>query len=330
MKVTILDDYHDTLRTLPCFAKLEGQEVSIWNDHVQDTDVLAERLKDTEALVLIRERTKICTLLLERLPHLRLISQRSVWPHIDIDTCTRLGIVVSSNMHTDTPSYATAELTWGLILAAARQIPQQMAALKAGRWQIGVGTTLRGKTLGLYGWGRIAHAVAGYGRAFGMEVTVWASEASRERALREGFAVAKSKHDFFEQCDIVSLHMRLVDETRHIVTAHDLARMKPTALLVNTSRAPLIEPGALVAALQSGRPGWAAVDVYEQEPITDPNHPLLAMDKVVATPHIGYVSHEEYEIQFADIFDQILAYAAGAPINVVNPDVMKRPRSAIR
>jgi D-3-phosphoglycerate dehydrogenase / 2-oxoglutarate reductase len=331
MKVAILDDYHDTLRTLPCFAKLEGQEVSIWNDHVQDTDVLAERLKDTEALVLIRERTKIRTLLLERLPHLRLISQRSVWPHIDIDTCTRLGIVVSSNMHTDTPSYATAELTWGLILAAARQIPQQMAALKAGRWQIGVGTTLRGKTLGLYGWGRIAHAVAGYGRAFGMEVTVWAREASRERARREGFAVAKSKRDFFEQCDIVSLHMRLVDETRHIVTAHDLARMKPTGLLVNTSRAPLIEPGALVAALQAGRPGWAAVDVYEQEPITDPNHPLLAMDKVVATPHIGYVSHEEYEIQFADIFDQILAYAAGAPINVVNPDVLKRPpRSAIR
>jgi D-3-phosphoglycerate dehydrogenase / 2-oxoglutarate reductase len=330
MKVAILDDYHDTLRMLPCFAKLEGQEVSIWNDHVQDTDVLAERLRDTEALVLIRERTQIRTPLLERLPRLRLISQRSVWPHIDIDTCTRLGIVVSSNMHADTPSYATAELTWGLILAAARQIPQQMAALKAGRWQIGVGTTLRGKTLGLYGWGRIAHAVAGYGRAFGMNVMVWASQASRERARQEGFAVAQSKAALFEQCDIVSLHMRLVDATRHIVTADDLARMKPTALLVNTSRAPLIEPGALVAALQAGRPGWAAVDVYEQEPVTDTNHPLLAMDKVVATPHIGYVSREEYEIQFTDIFDQILAYAAGAPINVVNPGVLKwAPRAAI-
>jgi D-3-phosphoglycerate dehydrogenase len=289
---------------------------------VQDTDVLAERLRDTEALVLIRERTKIRTPLLERLPHLRLISQRSVWPHIDIDTCTRLGIVVSSNMHTDTPSYATAELTWGLILAAARQIPQQMAALKAGRWQISVGTTLRDKTLGLYGWGRIAHVVAGYGRAFGMNVMVWAREASRERAAREGFAVAQSKAALFEQSDVVSLHMRLVDATRHIVTAHDLARMKPTALLVNTSRAPLIEPGALVAALRAGRPGWAAVDVYEQEPVIDTNHPLLAMEKVVATPHIGYVSREEYELQFADIFDQILAYAAGAPINVVNPDAL--------
>jgi D-3-phosphoglycerate dehydrogenase len=322
MKVTILDDYHDTLRTLSCFAKLEGHEVSIWNDHVQDTDVLAERLRDTEALVLIRERTKIRTPLLERLPHLRLISQRSVWPHIDIDTCTRLGIVVSSNMHADTPSYATAELTWGLILAAARQIPQQMAALKAGRWQISVGTTLRDKTLGLYGWGRIAHVVAGYGRAFGMNVMVWARESSRERAAQEGFAVAQSKAALFEQSDVVSLHMRLVDATRHIVTAHDLARMKPTALLVNTSRAPLIEPGALVAALRAGRPGWAAVDVYEQEPVIDTNHPLLAMEKVVATPHIGYVSREEYELQFADIFDQILAYAAGAPINVVNPDAL--------
>jgi D-3-phosphoglycerate dehydrogenase len=257
-----------------------------------------------------------------------LISQRSVWPHIDIDTCTRLGIIVSSNMHADTPSYATAELTWGLILAAARQIPQQMAALKAGHWQIGVGTTLRGKSLGLYGWGRIARVVAGYGRAFDMNVMVWAREASRERAFQDGFAVADSRAVFFEQCDIVSLHMRLVDQTRHIVTAHDLARMKPTALLVNTSRAPLIEPGALVAALRAGRPGCAAVDVYEEEPITDPGHPLLAMDNVVVTPHIGYVSREEYEIQFADIFDQIVAYGAGAPINVVNPDVLERARRA--
>jgi D-3-phosphoglycerate dehydrogenase / 2-oxoglutarate reductase len=328
MKVTILDDYHDTLRTLPCFSKLAGHDVTIWNDHLQDTDALADRLRDTEALVLIRERTKIRTPLLERLPRLRLISQRSVWPHIDIDTCTRLGIVVSSSMHADTPSYATAELTWALILAAARQIPQQMAALKAGRWQIGVGTTLRGKTLGLYGWGRIAHVVAGYGRAFGMDVMVWAREASRERARQEGFAVAESKEAFFERCDVISLHMRLVDATRHIVTGDDLARMKPTALLVNTSRAPLIAPGALIAALRAGRPGLAAVDVYEEEPVTDRGHPLLAMDNVVATPHIGYVSREEYEIQFTDIFGQIVAYAAGAPINVVNADVMERRRDA--
>ena len=262
MNVTILDDYHDTLRTLPSFAKLAAHKVAIWNDHVEDIDALAERLKETEALVLIRERTKIRAPLIERLPRLRLISQRSVWPHIDVDACTRLGIVVSSDMHAGTPSYATAELAWALILAAVRQIPQQATALKAGRWQIGVGTTLRGKTLGLYGWGRIAHAVADYGRAFGMKVMVWARETSRERAHQEGFAVADSKAAFFEQSDVLSLHMRLVNATRHIVTAGDLARMKPTALLVNTSRAPLIEPGALVAALQAGRPGLAAVDVY--------------------------------------------------------------------
>jgi D-3-phosphoglycerate dehydrogenase len=327
MNVTILDDYHDTLRTLPCFAKLADHKVTIWNDHVQDIDVLAERLKETETLVLIRERTKIRAPLLDRLPKLRLISQRSVWPHIDIDACTRLGIVVSSDMHAGTPSFATAELTWALMLAAVRQIPQQAAALKAGRWQIGVGTTLRGKTLGLYGWGRIAHAVAGYGRAFGMNVMVWARETSRERARQEGFDVAGSKAAFFEQSDVLSIHMRLVDATRHIVTAGDLARMKPTALLVNTSRAPLIEPGALLAALRAGRPGLAAVDVYEQEPLTDPTDPLLLLPNVLATPHIGYVTREEYEIQFADIFDQIVAHAAGTPTNVVNPDVLGRMRT---
>jgi D-3-phosphoglycerate dehydrogenase / 2-oxoglutarate reductase len=326
MKVTILDDYHDTLRTLASFAKLADFEVSIWNDHVEDTDALATRLADAAALVLIRERTKIRTPLLERLPRLRLISQRSVWPHIDVDTCTRLGIVVSSDLHAGSPSYATAELTWGLVLAAARQIPRQAAALKAGRWQAGVGTTLRGKTLGLYGWGRIAQVVAGYGRSFGMNVLVWAREASRQRAHREGFAVAESKGAFFAACDVLSLHMRLVDATRHIVTAEDLARMQPTALLVNTSRAGLIEPGALVAALRRGRPGFAAVDVYEQEPVTDPRHPLLAMDNVVATPHIGYVTREEYEIQFAEVFEQIRAYAAGTPINVINPEVLTRAR----
>jgi D-3-phosphoglycerate dehydrogenase len=327
MNVTILDDYHDTLRTLACFAKLTDHKITIWNDHVQDIDVLAERLKETEALVLIRERTKIRGPLLERLPRLRLISQRSVWPHIDIDACSRLGIVVSSDARGDTPSYATAELTWGLILSAVRQIPQQAAALKAGRWQIGVGTTLRGKTLGLYGWGRIAHAVADYGRAFGVNVMVWAREASRERARQEGFAVAANKAALFEQSDVLSLHLRLVDATRHIVTAGDLARMKSTALLVNTSRAPLIEPGALVAALQAGRPGLAAVDVYEQEPLIDVADPLLLLPNVLATPHIGYVTREDYEFQFAEIFKQIVAYAAGTPINVVNPDVFGRARN---
>jgi len=322
MKITILDDYFDTLRTLDCFRRLAGHDVTVWNDHVQHIDVLAERLREAEVLVLIRERTKIRAPLIARLPRLRLISQRSVFPHIDVDACTARGIVVSSNQHPGTPSYAAAELTWGLVLAAMRRIPQQMAALKAGGWQIGVGDSLRGKSLGIYGYGRIGAAVAGYGRAFGMNLLVWAREASLARARADGYPTAASKAAFFEACDVLSLHMRLVDGTRGIVTADDLARMKPTALLVNTSRAPLIEPGALLAALKAGRPGMAAVDVYEEEPVRDPAYPLFALDNVVCTPHIGYVTRDEYELQFSDIFDQILAYAAGTPINVVNPQVL--------
>jgi D-3-phosphoglycerate dehydrogenase len=322
VKISILDDYFDTVRTLDCFAKLAGHDVKIWNDHVQDVDVLAERLRDTEALVLIRERTQIRAPLLERLPKLKLISQRSVYPHVDIDACTRLGIIVSSSQHADTPSYATAEFTWGLVLAAMRAIPQQMAALKAGQWQIGVGHTLRGKTLGIYGYGRIGAVVAGYGKAFGMKVLVWAREKALAQARADGYETASGKDAFFEQCDVLSLHMRLVDATRGIVTGADLARMKPTALLVNTSRAPLIEPNALVNALRAGRPGMAAVDVYEKEPLRDINDPLLKMDNLVCTPHIGYVTRDEYELQFTDIFDQIIAYAAGAPTNVVNPDAI--------
>ena len=322
MKITILDDYFDTVRTLACFHKLAGHEVTVWNDHVQDTDTLAARLKDTECLVLIRERTKIQAPLLERLPKLKLISQRSVYPHIDIDACTRRSVIVSSSQHAGTPSYATVELTWALILAAARQLPQQMASLKAGRWQIGVGTSLRGKTLGVFSYGRIGAAVAACGKAFGMNVMAWGREQSLARARAEGYATAGSKAEFFERCDVVSLHLRLVPATRHIVKAEDLARMKPSAMLVNTSRAPLIEPGALAAALRAGRPGYAAVDVFEEEPMRDPSFPLLQFEQVVATPHIGYVTREEYETQFTDIFDQILAYAAGKPINVVNPQVL--------
>jgi len=322
MNISILDDYHDTLRTLACFGKLAGHEVNIWNDHVEDVDTLAARLADTEALVLIRERTQVRAALLERLPGLRLISQRSVYPHIDVDACTRLGVIVSSGQHADTPSYATAELTWGLILAAMRRIPQQMNALRAGKWQAGVGSSLRGKTLGIFGYGRIGAVVAGYARAFGMRVLVWARDASLVRARADGYRAAASKQAFFEECDIISLHLRLNPATRGIVTGDDLARMKPTALLVNTSRAPLLEPGALVHALKAGRPGMAAVDVFEHEPLLDTRDPLLLMDNVVCTPHIGYVSREEYEIQFADIFDQINAYAAGTPINVVNPEVL--------
>ncbi len=322
MKIAILDDYHDTLRTLDCFAKLDGHDVTIWNDHLQDADALAERLADTQALVLIRERTKIEAAMLEKLSHLRLISQRSVYPHIDTEACTKAGVIVCSSLHSDTPSHATAELTWGLILAAMREIPQQMASLKAGNWQIGVGNSLRGRTLGIYGYGRISAVVANYGKTFGMKVLVWAREASRERAAADGLAVASSKEAFLEASDIVTLHMRLVDGTRGIVTAADLARMKPTALLVNTSRAGLVAPGALVEALRAGRPGMAAVDVFDAEPLRDSADPLLNMDNVICTPHIGYVTREEYELQFSDIFDQIIAYAAGAPINVVNPDAL--------
>jgi D-3-phosphoglycerate dehydrogenase len=325
MKISILDDYFDTIRTLECFKMLAGHEVEIWNDHVQDVDALADRLRETDVLVLIRERTQIRAPLLHRLPRLKLISQRSVYPHIDIDTCTQLGIVVSSSQHAGTPCYAAAELTWALALAAVRRLPQQVAALKAGQWQIGVGSSLRGKTLGIYGYGRIGRTVAGYGRAFGMHVLAWAREESLARARRDGYAAAASKEAFFSGCDVLSLHMRLVPATRGIVTAGDLALMKPTAVLVNTSRAGLIEPGALVAALKAGRPGMAAVDVYEEEPLRDTRHPLLAMDNVVCTPHIGYVTREEYEIQFAEIFEQIVAYVAGNPINVVNPTVLTAP-----
>jgi D-3-phosphoglycerate dehydrogenase len=234
-----------------------------------------------------------------------------------------MGVILSSSQHPGTPSYATAEMTWGLVLAAMRQIPQQMAGLKAGKWQVGVGTTLRGKTFGIYGYGRIGGAVAGYARAFGMNVVVWARPATLETARADGYTTAVSKEAFFAECDVISLHMRLVPATRHIVKAADLARMKSSALLLNTSRAPLIEPGALVEALRRGRPGMVAVDVYEDEPLLDTGHPLLNMDNVICTPHIGYVTRDEYELQFADIFDQITAYAAGTPINVINTDVLK-------
>ncbi len=324
MKISILDDYFDTIRTLQCFEKLNGHDVTIWNDHVQGVDELAERLRNAEVLVLIRERTKIHAPLLERLPDLKLISQRSVYPHIDVDDCTRLGVILSSDQHLGTPSYATAELAWGLIISAMRQIPQQMSSLKAGGWQIGVGNTLRGRTLGIFGYGRIGSTVAGYGKVFGMKVLVWASENSRARAEADGYDTAESKEAFFDQCDVISLHIRLYDSTRGIVTATDLARMKPTALIVNTSRAQLIEQDALVSALRAGRPGMAAVDVYEDEPMRDTDHPLFQMDNVVCTPHIGYVSREEYELQFSDIFDQILAYGAGEPINVINPKVLNQ------
>ncbi|MGE0718206.1 MAG: D-2-hydroxyacid dehydrogenase family protein [Alphaproteobacteria bacterium] len=322
MKIAILDDWFDTIRTLPCFAMLAGHDVTVWTDHVEDVDALAARLAEVDALVLIRERTAVRAALLERLPRLKLISQRSVFPHIDIPACTRQGVVVSSSQHEGTPCFAAAELTWALLLAAARQMPQQMASLRAGTWQMGVGTTLRGKTIGLWGYGRIAKAVAGYAQAFGMRVQVWARAATRERAAAEGLTAAPDKETFLATSDAVSLHMRLVPATRGIVSQDDLMGMKADSILVNTSRAGLIRPGALLAALRAGRPGTAAIDVFDVEPLTDTADPLLTHPRVVATPHIGYVTREEYQLQFTEIFDQILAFAAGKPINVVNPDVL--------
>src|SRR6058998_1240518 len=313
MNITILDDYQDTIRTLACFGKAAGHHVTIWNDHTKDVPMLAARLKDTEGLALIRERTPIRAPLLERLGKLRLISQTGVYPHLDVEACTRRGVIVSSYMAPGRPSYATAELTWGLIIAALRRIPQEIAALRAGKWQAyPIGTGLRGKALGIYGYGRIGAVVAGYGKAFGMKVLAWGREASLTKAREDGHAVAASKEALFAESDVLSLHLRLIDATRGIVTAADLARMKPTALLVNTSRAGLI----------AGRPGMAAVDVFEDEPVLGARHPLLAIDNVICTPHLGYVERDGLETMFSAVFDQILAYASGKPVNVVNPEVL--------
>ncbi len=322
MKIAILDDWFDTLRRLPCYSLLDDHEVTVWTDHAQDAGVLAERLADAEALVLIRERTTIRRELIEKLPKLRLISQRSVYPHIDITACSDHGVLVCSDLHADTPSYAAAELTWALVLAAMRQLPQQVESMRQGHWQCGVGHTVRGKIMGIFGYGRIGRVVAGYARAFGMRVLVWGRPESLRQACADGYDVAASKSAFFASCDVLSLHMRLVPATKGIVTAADLAAMKEGSLLVNTSRAGLIEPGTLVPALLAKRPAMAALDVFEQEPLTNTSNPLLTMPNVLCTPHIGYVTYEEWDLQFKDVFNQILAFAAGAPVNMVNPQVV--------
>ena len=320
MNIAVLDDYQDTIRTLNCFGKMAGHHVTIWKDHTKDVDVLAERLKDAQAIALIRERTPIRAPLLDRLDKLRLISQVGVFPHVDAEACTRRGVLISSSQMPGQPSYATAELTWGLVIAAVRRIPQEMAALRAGRWQAWpIGTGLRGKTLGILGYGKIGAVVAGYGKAFGMKVLVWGRPSTMEKARADGHALAPSREAFYAESDVVSLHVRLLPETRGMVTAADLALMKPTAVLVNTSRAGLVAPGALEAALKAGRPGLAAVDVFEDEPVLGATHPLLALDNAVCVPHLGYVERDSLEQMFTTIFDQILAYAAGRPINVMNP-----------
>lgn len=323
MKVHVLDDWFDTLRGLPCFARLAGHDVTVWTDHEPDPLRLADRVQEAEALVLFRERTQIGAALLDRLPNLRLISQRSVYPHVDVAACTRNGVLLCSNMHGDTPSYAAAELTLALMLASFRQLPQQVAAIRQGDWQMGVGRTLRGRVLGLYGYGRIAQAVETYATALGMQVQWWGSDAGRARARADGKRVADSREAFFATSDIISLHVRLKPETRGIITADDLARMRPRSLLVNTSRSGLIAPGALEAEIARGRI-LAAVDVFDTEPLRDKGHPLLVHPNVLPTPHIGYVTEDEFDLQFSDIFDQINAYAEGAPIHMINPEVWAR------
>ena len=324
MKVHILDDWFDTLRGLPCFRLLDGHEVTVWTDAAPDEATLAARLAGADCVVLFRERTAVTRSLLERLPDLRLISQRGAWPHVDVEACTERGVLLCSNTGADGVNYAAAELTFALILSALRQLPQQMASARAGNWQSGVGRTLRGRTLGLYGYGRIGRAVADYARAFGMPVLWWGSDEGRARAMAAGETVAESRAAFFAQSEVVSLHLRLTAQTRGIVTAEDLAQMAPRSVLVNTARAGLIAPGALLAGLDAGRPGMAAVDVFDTEPLTDAADPLLSHPNLIATPHIGFVTEDEFDRQFADIFAQVNAYAGGAPIHMVNPSVLGR------
>lgn len=318
MNIVIPDDYQNAVQGLDCFHKLSGHNVMIYQDAVKDTDILATRFKDADALVLIRERTPITRALLERLPRLKFISQtgRGI-PHIDLAACTKQGVAVATG--TGSP-YAPAELTWALVLASMRRLPQEVASMKAGLWQTTLGTGLHGRTLGIFGYGKIGSLVANYGRAFGMHVLVWGREGTIARAHAAGFETAASRRELFERSDVLSVHLKLSGETRGIVTANDLNEMKPTALFVNTSRAELVEPDALVEALRAGRPGFAAVDVYESEPVTE--HPLLQMDNVVCTPHLGYVEKDSYELYFNEAFDHLLAFFEGAPVTVINTDAL--------
>ncbi len=332
MNIIILDDYQDAVRKLPCAAMLEPLNAKVFTNTVKGIGQLSVRLKDADVLVLIRERTHFPRLLLEKLPKLKLISQTGrVGAHIDVDACTRLGIAVAEG--TGSP-VAPAELTWALIMAAMRRLPQYIGNLKHGAWQqsglkaasmppnFGIGMVLRGRTLGIWGYGKIGQMVAGYGRAFGMTVQVWGSESARERAVADGHLAASSCEAFFESSDVLSLHLRLAEATRGIVKLDALTRMKPTALLVNTSRAELIEEGALVSALNRGRPGMAAVDVFESEPILQ-GHPLLRLENAVCTPHIGYVEQDSYEMYFRAAFENVVNFVNKSPTNIVNPEALR-------
>ena len=325
MKVVVLDDYQDVVRRLSSFSLLGQQDVTVYNDSVTDLDTLVERLRDAEAIVLIRERTWITDELLAQLPRLRLISQTSSGVrHVDVEACTCRGVLITIGT---SGSLAPAELTWALIMASSRHLHAYSAELKRGSWQsatgLGLGRVVGGRTLGIWGYGRIGKIVAGFGRAFGMNVIIWGSDSSRSRAIADGLFAAQSQEEFFSQADVISIHLRLVEATLGIVTEADLTRMKHDALFVNTSRAGLVEPNALARSLRAGRPGLAAIDVFDDEPVSDALHPLLSMDNVLATPHIGYVEQDNYELYFGTAFDNILAFLSGEPDNMLNPEAIK-------
>jgi D-3-phosphoglycerate dehydrogenase len=332
MNIVILDDYQDAVRKLDCAAKLDAYQAKVYTNTVKGIGQLSVRLKDADVIVLVRERTQITRALVEKLPRLKLIAQTGrVGAHIDVQACTERGIAVCEGVGSPV---APAELTWALIMASMRRLPQYIGNLKHGAWQqsglkagsmppnFGLGNVLRGKTLGIWGYGRIGQLVADFGKAFGMQVNVWGSQESRDKAVQNGYAAAPDKESFFASSDVLSIHLRLSDTTRNIVTASDLANMKPTALFVNTSRAELIETDALIGALNRGRPGLAAVDVFEAEPILQ-GHALLRLENCICTPHIGYVEQDSYEMYFSAAFDNVINYIKGTPSNIVNPGALQ-------
>lgn len=321
MKIAVIDDYQNAFKTLKCYPKLADHDVVVYTEPETNLEKIVERLKDADAVLLTQQRTAFPRALIEKLPKLKLIGQTGrAASHVDLEACTEKGVVVSAGGSGN--SNATAELTWGLILSALRNLPLEVKRLKDGYWQSTLGIGVNGKTLGIYAYGKIGSIVAGVGKAFGAAVVCWGREGSTGRARAAGFEVAKSRADFFAECDILSLHLPLNKDTRGIVTRDDLARMKPTALLVNPSRSGLIAKGALEEALKAGRPGKAAVDVYDQEPVLGGEHPLLKMANATCTPHLGYVTRESYEEYYAVVVDDILAFAAGKPSHVLNPDAL--------
>ncbi len=332
MNIVILDDYQDAVRKLQCASKLDAFSAKVFTNTVKGLGQLSVRLKDADVIVLIRERTHITRALIEKLPKLKLIAQTGkVGGHIDLGACTERGIAVAEGIGSP---FAPAELTWALIMAAMRRLPQYIGNLKHGAWQqsglkagsmplnFGLGVVMRGRTLGIWGYGKIGQLIASYGKVFGMQVVVWGSETSRAKAVEDGLQAAVSREAFFEQCDVITLHLRLNDATRGIVTLDALSRMKPTALLVNTSRAELVEPDALISALNRGRPGMAAIDVYETEPPLQ-GHALLRLENCICTPHIGYVEIDSYEMYFGAAFDNVVSFIKGTPTNIVNPGALQ-------